>query len=157
MNGAMLRKATKRRPPPQCDALTAISAPVHARTGKDMSTEDNTELTALRACGEGVHPYPARWLHVILLAVGLIGWLTFILACVGGPAWSPDSSKALFAWHDFEGGRYNVAVYDRATRKSHARCSLVTIGLRPRWEESPGWRSRHFFTGRRCWPTASSE
>jgi hypothetical protein len=83
-----------------------------------MSTEDNTELTALRACGEGVHPYPARWLHVILLAVGLIGWLTFILACVGGPAWSPDSSKALFAWHDFEGGRYNVAVYDRATRKS---------------------------------------
>ena len=44
--------------------------------------------------------------------------MTFILACVGGPAWSPDSSKILFAWRDYEGGRYNVAVYDRATRVS---------------------------------------
>jgi hypothetical protein len=52
------------------------------------------------------------------MAAGMVGWLVFMLACVGGPAWSPDSSKLLFAWRDGESDRYNVAVYDRATRQS---------------------------------------
>ena len=83
-----------------------------------MNTEDKTAFAGSRASGNGLRPMPARWLHVALSAVGLVGWLTFILACVGGPAWSPDSSKLLFAWYDSASGRYEVATYDRGSGKS---------------------------------------
>ncbi|MBZ5683448.1 MAG: hypothetical protein LAP86_00305 [Acidobacteriia bacterium] len=55
----------------------------------------------------------ARGLHVALLLVGLAGWLIFILACVGGPAWSPDGSQILFGYRDVENSRTSVALYDR--------------------------------------------
>jgi hypothetical protein len=83
-----------------------------------MSTERNTSFTALRTNGESLQTEPVRWLHVGLLVLALSGWLTFILACVGGPAWNSDSSKVLFGWHDHESSRFEVAVYDRATRQS---------------------------------------
>jgi hypothetical protein len=44
--------------------------------------------------------------------------MIFILACVGGPSWSPDSSKVLFGYRDVTNSRNVVAVYDRLTRKT---------------------------------------
>jgi len=55
----------------------------------------------------------ARWLHIALLGTAFAGWLIFILACVGGPAWSPDGSQILFAYRDVENARASVALYDR--------------------------------------------
>ncbi len=63
-------------------------------------------------------PGSARWLNVALLAVGLIGWMIFVVACVGGPAWSPDGSKVLFGYYDEANSRAVVAVYDRKTHKT---------------------------------------
>lgn len=67
----------------------------------------------------------ARWLHVILFVVGLAGWLVFILACAGGPAWSPDGSQILFAYRDVANSRTSIALYDRATG------SISTIFAQP--------------------------
>lgn len=63
------------------------------------------------------NPTPARWLHVTLFLSAFAGWLIFILACVGGPAWSPDGSQILFAYRDVANGRTSVALYGRATGK----------------------------------------
>jgi hypothetical protein len=75
------------------------------------------------------------------MGAGLVGWLIFMLACVGGPAWSPDGSKILFAWRDFDGGRFNVAVYDRATHQSRiifqhreARSDRSDFNVAPAWQ-----------------------
>lgn len=59
-----------------------------------------------------------RWLNIVLFAVALIGWLTFVVACVSGPAWSPDGSKILYGYHDSENQRSVIALYDRKTHKS---------------------------------------
>src|SRR5215831_2559353 len=67
---------------------------------------------------ESSAPKPVRWLNVVLFAVALIGWSIFVLACVGGPAWSPDGSKILYGYHDAENSRSVIAIYDRRTRKS---------------------------------------
>lgn len=66
----------------------------------------------------GHSPVSHRWLHVTLFAIALVGWTTFILACVEGPAWSPDSSKILFGYFDSGGGRYAVALYDLSKHKT---------------------------------------
>jgi len=57
----------------------------------------------------------ARWLHVVLMVVAIASWMTFILACVGGPAWSPDGSQVLFPYRDVAHSQTSVALYDRAT------------------------------------------
>jgi hypothetical protein len=84
------------------------------KRGEDMS---KTVFGPLPSMQKSIRPQWARWLHLVLFAVGLAGWITFMLACAGGPSWSPDSSKVLFAWRDFDGGRYGVSVYDRRTRE----------------------------------------
>jgi hypothetical protein len=83
---------------------------------------------------------PARWLHIILLAVAFVGWLVFILACVGGPAWSPDGTQILFAYRDVENSRTSVALYDRN------RETVRTIFSQPSDDEDepaihPRWQS----------------
>jgi len=81
----------------------------------------------------------ARWLHVILLFLGLVGWLIFILACVGGPAWSPDGSQILFAYRDVDNSRTSVALYDRT--KGNIRVIFSQpyekegeLALHPQWQ-----------------------
>jgi len=83
-----------------------------------MNTLAHPTLNFVHAGDRSLEPGRPRWLHLALLAIGLVAWLTFILACTGGPAWSPDSRKILFGWRDDETGRYEVAVFDRATRES---------------------------------------
>jgi dipeptidyl aminopeptidase/acylaminoacyl peptidase len=76
---------------------------------------------------------------VILLVVAMAAWMIFILACIGGPAWSPDGSQILFAYRDVENSRTAVALYDRATR------TTTTIFAQPAAEEGelavePQWQ-----------------
>jgi hypothetical protein len=83
-----------------------------------------------------------RWLHVILLAIALIGWMTFVLACVEGPAWSPDSSRILFGYYDSGAHRYNVALYNLAKHKTRIVFERLTteddkddnLGLSTAWQ-----------------------
>lgn len=56
-----------------------------------------------------------RWLHVLLMLIAIASWMIFILACVGGPAWSPDGSQVLFPYRDIAHSRTSVALYDRKT------------------------------------------
>jgi dipeptidyl aminopeptidase/acylaminoacyl peptidase len=76
---------------------------------------------------------------VILLVVGLAGWMIFIVACVGGPAWSPDGSQILFAYRDVENSRTAVALYDRATGAVSTILTEPTtkegeLALYPKWQ-----------------------
>ena len=80
-----------------------------------MSEESSTKSLSSAVDSQDPKPDSPRWLHVILPAVGLAGWMIFILACVGGPSWSPDGSKILFAYLDVEKSQSVIAVYDRAT------------------------------------------
>lgn len=86
---------------------------------------------------------PARWLNVVLLFVALVGWITFVVACVSGPAWSPDGSKVLFGYYDEDNSRVSIALYDRSTHKTRDLFTALggtkddkagTIGLAPVWQ-----------------------
>lgn len=84
---------------------------------------------------------PARWLHVILFSLAFTGWLTFILACAGGPVWSPDGSQILFAYRDVENSRTSVALYDRTTGTiltllSQPASKEGEMALRPAWQKN---------------------
>jgi WD40 repeat protein len=79
-----------------------------------MSGENSTSPLCAAASSNHSRATSARWLHVILMFVGLAGWMAFILACIG-PAWSPDGSQILFVYRDVENSRTAVAVYDRGT------------------------------------------
>ena len=85
-------------------------------------------------------PESPRWLHLILLVVGMVAWMIFILACVGGPAWSPDGSQILFAYRDVENSRTAVALYDRATRTTSTILAQPAakegeLILEPQWQK----------------------
>ncbi len=80
-----------------------------------------------------------RWLHIILMIVAIAAWMIFILACVGGPAWSPDGSQLLFAYRDVENSRNSVALYDRKTGQVRTIFSQPTeksdkLGIEPEWQ-----------------------
>jgi Tol biopolymer transport system component len=45
-----------------------------------------------------------------------VGWLLFILACTGWPAWSPDSKKIVFQYVDKKAGASGIALYDRQNK-----------------------------------------
>lgn len=82
-----------------------------------------------------------RWLHLTLLALALVGWIVFVLACVEGPAWSPDSFKILFGYYDHDGGRYAVALYDLSKHKTRIIFERLTtddddddLGMLPGWQ-----------------------
>lgn len=87
-------------------------------------------------------PLSPRWLHIILFAIALVGWTTFILACVEGPAWSPDSSRVLFGYYDSDAHRYNVAIYDLSKHKTRIIFERLTteddkddnLGLATAWQ-----------------------
>lgn len=79
-----------------------------------MSEEDPLAPTSTENALNSSSPAPARWLHVMLFLIAFSGWLIFILACTGGPAWSPDGSQILFAYRDVANARTSVALYDRA-------------------------------------------
>jgi WD40 repeat protein len=79
-----------------------------------------------------------RWLHVVLMFVGLAGWMVFILACIG-PAWSPDGSQILFVYRDVGNSRTAVALYDRRTGAVSTILVQPTPGeggpsLHPTWQ-----------------------
>ncbi len=80
-----------------------------------------------------------RWLHVTLMIVAMAAWMIFILACVGGPAWSPDGSQVLFAYRDVENSRNSVALYDRKTSQmttifSQPAENSDRLGIEPEWQ-----------------------
>lgn len=77
---------------------------------------------------------------MILLVVGMVAWMIFILACVGGPAWSPDGSQILFAYRDVENSRTAVALYDRVTRTTttifaQPAAKEGQLALQPQWQK----------------------
>jgi hypothetical protein len=79
-----------------------------------MAGENSISPLSTTASSNNSTVTSARWLHVILMFVGLTGWMVFILACIG-PAWSPDGSQILFVYRDVENSRTAVALYDRET------------------------------------------
>ena len=56
---------------------------------------------------------PSRPLYLVLGSIAFVGWLLFILACTGWPAWSPDSTKILFPYIDQKADASAIALYDR--------------------------------------------
>jgi WD40 repeat protein len=86
------------------------------------------------------NPTPVRWLHVTLFLVAFAGWLIFIMACAGGPAWSPDGSQILFAYRDVANARTSVALYDRVTGKVS---TIFTQPVPADEEQSPGQVALH--------------
>lgn len=110
-----------------------------AQSGVPMIERNSIRLVSARSsCGfRSVSP---RWLHVILLVVGMAAWMIFILACVGGPAWSPDGSQILFAYRDVENSRTAVALYDRVTGTTTTILAQPAakegeLALEPQWEK----------------------
>lgn len=104
-----------------------------------MTEGNNTQYVSPTQSSHSLRPESARWLHVILLVVGLAGWMIFILACVGGPAWSPDGSQILFAYRDVENSRTAVALYDRTTGKvstilAQPDAKEGELALHPTWQ-----------------------
>lgn len=102
-----------------------------------MPEDDSASKSTAMAIGKNV--VRARWLHVSLLIVGIAGWITFILACIGGPAWSPDGSQILFAYADEDNSRTSVALYDRTNGSFRVIFSLPhkenqKWALHPRWQ-----------------------
>lgn len=70
----------------------------------------------------------------------MAAWMIFILACIGGPAWSPDGSQILFAYRDVENSRTAVALYDRATRTTTTIFAQPAVkegelALEPQWQK----------------------
>ncbi|HKD14323.1 MAG TPA: hypothetical protein VKE71_07205 [Candidatus Angelobacter sp.] len=56
-----------------------------------------------------------KWLYLLGGFSGLVGWLLFVLACTGWPAWSPDSRKVLFPYFNPDSRNSGIALYDQAT------------------------------------------
>jgi len=56
-----------------------------------------------------------KTLYLAASVGAIMAWLLFILACLGWPAWSPDSSKVLFPYVDSGSSTAGIAMYDRAT------------------------------------------
>ncbi len=105
-----------------------------------MAEENPLAPTSKENALNSSSPAPARWLHVMLFLIAFSGWLIFILACTGGPAWSPDGSQILFAYRDVANARTSVALYDRA------RGQISTIFAEPvpaAEEGSPGLIALH--------------
>ena len=103
-----------------------------------MSEANRSPLLSI-ASSNNLGAPATRWLHVFLLVVGLTGWMVFILACIGGPAWSPDGSKVLFAYRDVDNSRTAVALYDRTTGVVSTIFAQPTpkegeLGLHPAWQ-----------------------
>jgi hypothetical protein len=70
----------------------------------------------------------------------MAAWMIFILACIGGPAWSPDGSQILFAYRDVENSRTAVALYDRPTRTTttifaQPAAKEGELALEPQWQK----------------------
>ena len=55
-----------------------------------------------------------KLLYLLASVSGLVGWLLFILACTGWPAWSPDSRKVLFPYFNPDSKDAGIALYDHA-------------------------------------------
>jgi WD40-like Beta Propeller Repeat len=105
-----------------------------------MIQENSTRCASPARSPSGFKPESARWLHVVLLVVGVAAWMIFILACIGGPAWSPDGSQILFAYRDVENSRTAVALYDRATRTTttifaQPAAKEGELALEPQWQK----------------------
>ena len=83
-----------------------------------MDNEAGNESNSLTIKTQRGREKSFRWLHVALLAIGLVGWMIFVVACVSGPAWSPDGSKILFGYYDQENSQAVIALYDRSTHKT---------------------------------------
>ncbi len=104
-----------------------------------MSEGNSNRYVSPARSSRSLRPESARWLHVILLAVGLAGWMVFILACVGGADWNSDGSQIIFAYRDVENSRTAVALYDRATGAvstilSQPAAKEGELALHPRWQ-----------------------
>lgn len=105
-----------------------------------MAGEESTLRCSKLARSRNSDETQTRWLHVILLIVALSGWLIFILACTGGPVWSPDSSQIMFAFRDVENSRTSVALYDRKTGTVSTILSQPApkegeLALHPAWQK----------------------
>lgn len=105
-----------------------------------MIKENHTRHVSPAGSTPDIRPESPRWFHVILLVVGMAAWIIFIIACVGGPAWSPDGSQILFAYRDVENSRTAVALYDRATRTTttifaQPAAKEGALALEPQWQK----------------------
>src|SRR5215510_8840489 len=54
-----------------------------------------------------------QWIYLLTGCAGLVGWLLFVLACTGWPAWSPDSRRILFPYLNPDSKDSGIALYDR--------------------------------------------